>query len=177
MLTDFQKDNPDSKKLTDSQIAEKIQKISDNFFIGQLFTAFDQVNLNNTSPMTIDDLFLALKIAKEFGGLSNFLNDDKSGYKKSNFRNLPEDIKKHFPSLNDTEISNKLKLYQKFSAEFQKLNQGLVYSMRTTANQTPLRLTFFPDSAIERLKGYNEGNKDHAINFAKKTKTEREQIR
>lgn len=48
---------------------------------------------------------------------------------------------------------------------FQKLNQGLVYSLRTTPNQTLLRLTFFPDSAIERLKSYNEDEKNLAIDM------------
>lgn len=60
--------------------------------------------------------------------------------------------------------SKEFKLVKNFSS-VSKLNQGLVYSLRTTTNQTLLRLTFFPDSTIERLKSYNEDEKNRAIDM------------
>jgi len=139
------------KKNTEQDF-KKIKEKNEDFFIAFFSKALLKMNEKNPN-FSRQDAINTLAIAKAFGGLSNLKHHETEGYRKINDDKFIKEIKEKFP--NDTRFDSldnvKLKQYKTFSKLYQKTTQDILKSNRGTNNQTGLRLTFFPDLAIERL--------------------------
>jgi len=141
----------DFKKNTEQDF-KKIKEKNEDFFIAFFSKALLKMNEKNPNFLW-QDAINTLIIAKAFGGLSNLKHHETEGYRKITDDKFIKEIKEKF--LNDPRFNSlddvKLKQYKTFSKLYQKTTQDILKSNRGKNNQTGLRLTFFPDLAIERL--------------------------
>jgi hypothetical protein len=151
---------------------EEINEKSHDFFIGFFSKAFQEMEKKmseKTQSFSWQDAINTLAIAKAFGGLSNIKKDGQNeGYKKISDSEFIAAIKLKFPEVIDFQSLDSAKLgqYKIFSKLYQKTTQDILKSNRGANNQTGLRLTFFPDHAIERLLGIKDTKANFKENIA-----------
>jgi len=151
---------------------KKIKEKNEDFFIGFFSKAFQEMEKKmseKTQSFSWQDAINTLAIAKAFGGLSNIKKDGQNeGYKKISDSEFIAAIKLKFPEVIDFQSLDSAKLgqYKIFSKLYQKTTQDILKSNRGANNQTGLRLTFFPDHAIERLLGIKDTKANFKENIA-----------
>ena len=166
-------DNKFTEYLRDTQAYfETTNEKSHDFFIGFFSKAFQEMEKKmseKAQSFSWQDAINTLAIAKAFGGLSNIKKDGRDeGYTKITDPEFITAIRQKFPEVIDFQSLDSAKLgqYKIFSKLYQKTTQDILKSNRGTNNQTGLRLTFFPDHAIERLLGIKETKDNFKENIA-----------
>ena len=160
--------NEDSSKLLDSReieqthvkdLVEKREQAIETLYFSFIGKALEDTKKINPQ-FSFQDALLALRIAKNFGGVTNKLNDQGDGYENLKLEEVNMFLNSQENSLGNTPIlasaiaskkidDQKFNQLKKFSKLYQKHAGQYFKSARDS--KTNIRLTFFPDRFMNKL--------------------------